>query len=67
MDLTILLYGRLSFLSSGERLTVRYNTLFRRQLDTACRDEALEVFANGFRLRLPMSADLAQAAIEWLR
>jgi hypothetical protein len=167
-DLTILLYGRLSFLSSGERLTVRYNTLFRRQLEptlvkfrkrlvgsplpisrecppaaglplkwrnlllgdlvslveeapvafrfvrgseaagdggkdliiavnpwelvymrdppdsihrygqdsiiiprarianVACREEALEVFANGCRLRLPMDTDLAKAAIEGL-
>ncbi len=31
-DITILLYGRLSFLSLGERLTIRYNTLARFNL-----------------------------------
>jgi hypothetical protein len=31
-DVTILLYGRLSFLSLGERLTIRYNTLARSSL-----------------------------------
>ena len=28
-DVTILLYGRLSFISPSERLTIRYNTLAR--------------------------------------
>jgi hypothetical protein len=31
-DVTILLYGRLSFLSFDQRLTIRYNTLARRSL-----------------------------------
>ncbi len=32
-DVTILLYGRLSFISVDERLTIRYNTLARRALE----------------------------------
>jgi hypothetical protein len=32
-DVTILLYGRLAFLSSIDRLTIRYNTLARRALE----------------------------------
>lgn len=34
-DVTILLYGRLSFISAGRTLTVRYNTVSRRQLEPA--------------------------------
>ncbi|OHD23196.1 MAG: hypothetical protein A2V99_09085 [Spirochaetes bacterium RBG_16_67_19] len=34
-DVTILLYGRLSFLSIAERLTIRYNTLARSSLKPA--------------------------------
>ncbi len=34
-DVTILLYGRLSFLSFGQRLTIRYNTLARFALEPA--------------------------------
>jgi hypothetical protein len=34
-DVMILLYGRLRFHSSGDRLTVRYNTLARRSLEPA--------------------------------
>jgi hypothetical protein len=34
-DITILLYGRLSFLSLGDRLTIRYNTLARFALEPA--------------------------------
>jgi hypothetical protein len=34
-DITILLYSRLSFLSFGERLTIRYNTLARYALEPA--------------------------------
>jgi hypothetical protein len=35
--------------------------------NAAGREEALEVFANGSRLRLPMAADLVASAVEWLR
>ncbi len=34
-DVTILLYGRLSFISSAERLSIRYNTVVREGLDPA--------------------------------
>jgi hypothetical protein len=34
-DVTILLYGRLSFFSFGDRLTIRYNTLARSGLEPA--------------------------------
>jgi hypothetical protein len=34
-DVTILLYGRLSFVSLGDRLTIRYNTLARFALEPA--------------------------------
>jgi hypothetical protein len=34
-DVTILLYGRLSFISLSERLTIRYNTLARSGLEPA--------------------------------
>lgn len=34
-DVTILLYGRLSFLSSTDRLSIRYNTVVRERLDPA--------------------------------
>jgi hypothetical protein len=34
-DITILLYGRLSFISFGDRLTIRYNTLARFALEPA--------------------------------
>src|SRR5208337_3810248 len=37
-DVTILLYGRLSFLSFGGRLTIRYNTLARFALEPALLD-----------------------------
>jgi len=36
--MTILLYGRLSFLSFGGRLTIRYNTLARFALEPALRE-----------------------------
>jgi hypothetical protein len=34
-DVTILLYGRLSFISPSEKLTIRYNTLARSGLESA--------------------------------
>ncbi|MGA2976295.1 MAG: hypothetical protein ABSF77_13380 [Spirochaetia bacterium] len=34
-DVTILLYGRLSFLSLGDRLTIRYNTVAREGMEPA--------------------------------
>ncbi len=34
-DVTILLYGRLSFISASGRLTIRYNTLARSGLEPA--------------------------------
>jgi len=37
-DVTILLYGRLSFISPGTRLTVRYNILARRGFEPALRE-----------------------------
>jgi hypothetical protein len=37
-DITILLYGRLSFISLGDRLTIRYNTLARFALEPALRE-----------------------------
>ncbi len=37
-DVTVLLYGRLSFLAFGQRLTIRYNTLARFALEPALRE-----------------------------
>jgi hypothetical protein len=37
-DITILLYGRLSFLSGDERVTIRYNTVAREKLEPALLD-----------------------------
>jgi len=34
-DVTILLYGRLSFVPFGDRLTIRYNTVARREMEPA--------------------------------
>lgn len=39
-DVTILLYGRLSFFSFGDRLTIRYNTLARSGLEPALLEAA---------------------------
>jgi hypothetical protein len=65
-DVTILLYGRLSFFSFTERLTIRYNTLARSSL----RQVLLELRQRlaGPPLPLPLEeAGAAELPIKWRR
>jgi len=65
-DVTILLYGRLSFFSFGDRLTIRYNTLARSSL----RPVLLELRQRlaGAPLPLPQEQEsAAELPIKWRR
>jgi hypothetical protein len=56
-DITILLYGRLSFLSFGQHLTIRYNTVARDELEPALLE--LRKRLAGPAQRIPRDADAA--------
>jgi len=65
-DVTILLYGRLSFFSFGERLTIRYNTLARSSLRPALLE--LRERLSGPPLPLPKEEEAApQLPLKWRR
>ena len=65
-DLTILLYGRLSFLSFAEKLTIRYNTLARSNLRPALLE--LRERLAGPPLPLPLEEEeVAELPIKWKR
>jgi len=64
-DLTILLYGRLSFLSFAEKLTIRYNTLARSNLRPALLE--LRERLAGSPLPLPLEEEVAELPIKWKR
>ncbi len=65
-DVTILLYGRLSFFSFAERLTIRYNTLARSGLRPALL--ALRERLTGLPLPLPAEENArVELPVKWKR
>jgi hypothetical protein len=56
-DVTILLYGRLSFVPFGQQLTIRYNTVARRALEPALL--GLRKKLSGPALRIPQEQEHA--------
>jgi hypothetical protein len=65
-DVTILLYGRLSFMSFGQRLTIRYNALARSLLRPAIQE--LRERLAGPPLPLPLEEERApELPMKWRR
>ena len=65
-DVTILLYGRLSFISPSKRLTIRYNTLARAGLEPALLElrQRLAGPPEGLPGQSPSASDLP---VKWKR
>jgi hypothetical protein len=63
-DVTILLYGRLSFVPFGDRLTIRYNTVARQEMEPALL--ALRSRLAGVALPLPdAEQDQEEPPFKW--
>jgi hypothetical protein len=62
-DVAILLYGRLSFLSRDARLTVRYNTVARRELEPALL--GLRKRLVGPAQPIPREGEFARLPLKW--
>ena len=65
-DVTILLYGRLSFISPSERLTIRYNTLARSGLEPALL-ELRQRLAGPPEALPPQDPGVPELPVKWKR
>jgi hypothetical protein len=64
-DVTVLLYGRLSFISAVKDLTIRYNTVSRPRLETALRELRRRI--AGPELAVPRDDIAASLPFKWNR
>jgi hypothetical protein len=62
-DVTVLLYGRLSFLAAGRRITIRYNTVGRSMLEPALL--SLRRLMAGPAREVPREGDEAALSFKW--
>jgi len=63
-DVTILLYGRLSFVPFGDRLTIRYNTVARQEMEPALLALRERLAGSAYPLP-PTEHDAAELPFKW--